>query len=166
MSKVSFKIQNLITEFLKTPKQVIYFLIQEERTRAKYIQTSGTYSWSSGLQRAWLFLPIHLLWCQASVSLHDPSILGTPLQLGLHLCHWPLLAFPSLSFFLWCLQNPYHLEKSYTLPSSASSLRCSLDPSGPQLLCANPEEMFPRRECLSDASLLLISVFFFFSNSS
>lgn len=56
--------------------------------------------------------------------------------------------------------KPSHVGDSYTLPSLAEmhpSWDAALAPSGPQLLCADPGEIIPRRFRCYDADLLLIA---------
>lgn len=48
--------------------------------------------------------------------------------------------------------NQRHLSDPYTLPSSAVSIDAAVAPSGPWLLCTDPEEIFP-----DFTSLMLVS---------
>lgn len=55
-----------------------------------------------------------------------PSVLGCQLQLRVHFHQWPSMASHSTKpqlFFMMpsCLQNQYHLDDSYTLPSTAAA---------------------------------------------
>lgn len=57
-----------------------------------------------------------------------------------------------LSMAFQCLPNQRHLSDPYTLPSSAISIDTAVAPSGPWLLCADPEEIVP-----DFTSLMLVS---------
>ena len=70
-----------------------------------------------------------------------PSVLGIQLQLRLHVHQWPSMPSHSAEPQLLCvtpscLQNQYHLDDSYTLPSTAAAQGTTLAISVTQLLCA------------------------------
>ena len=108
--------------------------------------------------------PVHSgCWPRSLRGLGISDLLGSGLKWRLHLHQWPLVACLQdrqlhnakpqlLSMISWCLQNQCLLSDPYTLPSSAVSIDAAVAPSGPWLLCTDPEEIFP-----DFTSLMLVS---------
>jgi hypothetical protein len=101
--------------------------------------------------------PLQLLFLQRSLLCVTPSVLGQQLQLRLHVHQWPSMASPSVKSQLFrripsCLQNQYHHDDSYTLPSTITTQSTYSAISGSQLLCVLRKH-FP--EVLS--SVMLVS---------